>query len=204
MVDTVQVSGLSEARTNMLKLKASVQAEILNAALRDMGWELARPMRGQTYSTFIRRTGAIQHGLSVAVERDAKSNQLKAWVVEYPQSIAGAETPFKALVRKHMAGSHARKVSTTSTAFWWRFLEKGTGERKSVRTPRATKVPSQRAGTRSAKAWGRWTAASSHGRLVPRPWLAPAFDSSAQLAIATFRASFLKLVDAATSAMPKR
>jgi hypothetical protein len=198
----IEVSGLKQCLDNMKKLSTDAQREIGAQALREAGWAIAQPMRTATYTTgFKRITGAIQKGLSVAVQHDPKNNELKAYVVEYPQSIAGAETPFKALVRKRRARTR-KKVDIRQTAYWWLFLERGTKARKSVKAPRGKRAI--RPGTRSARAFARWQAAASRGGSRSMPWLKPTFNAKAADAINTCRDIFLKLTDAAVSAMPKR
>jgi hypothetical protein len=198
----IEVTGLSQCLANMKKLTSDAQREIGADALREACWQIAKPMREATYTTgFKRITGAIQKGLSVAVQHDPKSNELHAYVVEYPQSIAGAQTPFKALVRRRTARAR-KKVDIRQTAFWWLFLERGTKPRKSVKAPRGKRVI--RPGTRSALARARWEAAPSRGGIKAMPWLKPTFNATATQAINSCRDIFLKLTDAAVSAMPKR
>lgn len=199
----IEVTGLKQCLDNMKKLSTDVQRELAGQALREAMWTIAEPMRAATYTTgFKRITGAIRQGLSVAVQHDPKNQELKAYVVEYPQSIAGAETPFKALVRKRRARSR-KKVDVRQTAYWWMFLERGTQARKSVRTPKAT-AKSLRPGTRSARARARFEAAASRGGIRKMPWLEPTFNATAAQAINTCRDTIRKLIDAAVSAMPKR
>jgi hypothetical protein len=186
----------------MKKLDTQTQQELAGKALREAGWVIAQAMRSATYTTgFKRITGAIRQGLSVAVQHDPKANELKAYVVEYPQSIAGAETPFKTLVRRRRARTR-KKVDIRQTAYWWLFLERGPKARRSVKAPRGRKPI--RPGTRSARAFARWQAAASRGGIRPMPWLKPAFDAKAVEAINTCRDTIKKLIDAAVSAMPKR
>jgi HK97 gp10 family phage protein len=198
----VEVTGLKQCLDNMKKLGADTQQELAGKALREAGWVISEAMRGATYTTgFKRVTGAIRQGLSVAVQHDPKQDELKAYVVEYPQSIAGAETPFKALVRKRRARAR-KKVDVRQTAFWWLFLERGTKQRKSVKAPRGHRPI--RPGTRSARLRARYDAAPSRGGIRPMPWLKPSFDATAVDAINTCRDTIKKLIDAAVSAMPKR
>ena len=200
----IEVTGLRQCLDNMKKLGTDAQREIGRDALREAGWAIAKPMRDATYTTgFKRITGAIRTGISVAVQHDPKNDELKAYVVEYPQSIAGAETPFKTLVRKRAAQRRSKKVDIRQTAFWWLFMERGTKPRKSVRTPKASRASSLRAGTRSARARARWEAAPSRGGVKPMPWLVPTFNATATEAITSCRDTFRKLIDAAVSAMPK-
>ena len=200
----VEVTGLKQCLDNMKKLSTDAQREIANNALREACWTIAEAMRAATYTSgFKRITGAIQKGISVAVQHDPKNDELKAYVVEYPQSVAGAETPFKALVRKRKGLRSRTKIDIRYTAYWWLFLERGTRQRKSVRTPRMG-LRSLKAGSRSARARARFEAAPSRGGIRKMSWLEPTFNAKATDAINTCRENFLKLVDAAVSAMPKR
>jgi hypothetical protein len=203
MATQVEVKGLRQCLDNMKKLTSDAQREVAGTALREACWAIAKPMREATYTTgFKRITGAIKTGLSVAVQHDPKNNELHAYVVEYPQSIAGGETPFKALVRKRRARAR-KKIDIRQTAYWWLFLERGTQARKSVRTPKATRR-AFKVGSRSARARARWEAAPSRGGIKAMPWLKPTFNTTAAQAIQLCRDTFLKLTDAAVSAMPKR
>src|SRR5215510_2696583 len=83
MPTRIEVKGLSEAKDNFQKLSGLVQKEIGRESLREAGWMLARPMRAATYTTFVRRTGAIRAGLGVAVQRDTKSDKLTGYVNEF-------------------------------------------------------------------------------------------------------------------------
>jgi HK97 gp10 family phage protein len=199
----IEVAGLRECLANMKKLDTDLRRELAGKALREAAWAIAQPMRAATYTSgFKRITGAIREGLSVAVQHEPTANELKAYVVEYPQNIFGAETPFKALVRKRRSRTR-KKVDIRQTAYWWLFLERGTHARKSVRTPKATRK-SLRPGTRSARARALWEAAPSRGGIKAMPWLEPTFNAKAADAINTCRETISKLIDAAVSAMPKR
>src|SRR5262245_36889141 len=80
MATRIEVKGLSQAKDNFQNLSGLVQKEIGRESLREAGWMLARPMRAATYTTFLRRTGAIRSGLGVAIQRDAKSDKLTGYV----------------------------------------------------------------------------------------------------------------------------
>jgi hypothetical protein len=208
MATRVELNGLSQAKDNFQKLGADIQKEIGRAALREAGWVLARPMRAATYTTFLRRTGAIKSGLGVVVARNAKDDSLTALVEEYPQSLAGAATPFKSLVRQRLATSRRRSTPTASIAFWWRFLEFGTGPRRARATPRflrTGKVSRTAKGeARQLKSANRWLAFGARGGIRPRTWLRPVFGANAAQALSSFRDTLFKLIDAAVSAMPKK
>ena len=56
---------------------------------------------------------------------------------------------------------------------------------------------------RQLKAVGRWQASASRGGIKSRSWVRPIFGAKAPAAIEAFRDTFLKLIDAAISVMPK-
>ena len=207
MPTRIEISGLSQAKANFQKLSADVQRDIGRQALREAAKTLAEPMKAATYTTFTRRTGAIRAGLGVGVQHDPKSDKLTGYVEEYAQSIAGPATPFASLVRKRLSGKRRRSAPTSSIAFWWRFLEFGTGPRRTGRTPaflRSHKIGTHPKGqARQLKSVGTWLATANRGGITARPWLRPVFGANAPQAIQSFRDTMLRLIDAAVSAMPK-
>jgi HK97 gp10 family phage protein len=203
----IEITGLSQAKANFQKLSAEVQREIGRQALREAAKKLSEPMKAATYTTFTRRTGAIRAGLGVGVQHDPKSDKLTGYVEEYAQSIGGPATPFAALVRKRLSTKRRRSAPTSSIAFWWRFLEFGTGPRRAGRTPaflRSHKIGTHPKGqARQLKSAGTWLATANRGGIIARPWLRPVFGANAPQTIQTFRDTMLRLIDAAVSAMPK-
>jgi HK97 gp10 family phage protein len=210
MATRIEVTGLKEARRNFNNLGTAVETDIGRDALRALGWALAKPMKAATYTTFLRRTGAIQQLLGVHVQREPSSSTLTGYVEEFNAPITGTNpTPFQTLIRKRRGASGKRSVSVRpSTAYWWRFLEFGTGPRRAMRTPnflRSGRVSlNSKRQARQLRAAQRWRATASRGGIKARSWLRPLFGSNAPDAIQSFRDTFLKLVDAATSAMPKK
>src|SRR5262245_734946 len=167
--------------------------------MREMGWVLGRRMRAATYTTFVRRSGAIRAGLGVAVNHDPKSNTLNAYVTEYNQSVLGATTSAKTALRRHLRGRRSVKVfgkqgqELGSRAFWWRFLEFGTGPRRAIAKPKFLRKGKAARSTRQARAQSRWEQSRSvGGGIRARAWLAPAFSASAGDSIDKFREVFLK------------
>jgi hypothetical protein len=200
MLTRVEVSGLSQAKENFQRLDALVQREIGRRSLREQGRALATPMRGATYTTFIRRTGAIHAALGVIVAREPRDNSLVAYVEELP--LKAPTTPFGALVRKR------RAHNAPAVPFYWRFLEFGTNQRRSVRTPKALRRGwigrTGRARTRTRAQLQRWLGGGDRGAVTSRAWLRPAFGPAAPTSIETFRDTILRLIDAAVSDMPKK
>ena len=206
----VYLEGLAATKDNFNKLSYAAEREIGREALRTLGWVLAKPMKAATYSTFTRRTGAIRQLLGVTVRQEPQSHKLTGYVEEFAAPITGTSaSPFVAMIRKRRNSTGKRSVSIRpSTAFYWRFLEFGTGPRRTARTPsflRTGKISSSAKGqSRQLKGAQRWQRSASRGGIKARTWLRPIFGSNAPDAIQSFRVAFLKLVDAATSAMPKR
>jgi hypothetical protein len=213
----IEVLGLKQAQDNFNKLLILGKTDIGRQSLHAMGWTVAKPMKAETYTTFKRETGAIQTALAAGVEHEAKGEVMRGWVKEFPQTIAGT-SPQAALFRSHFklkgrrpskkAGGGGPRIDTSAAPFWWRFLEFGTGPRRTVATPRflrTGKIAHKGKGqARQLKSALRWQASPSHGGIKSRAWLRPTFSGNAHNAINSFRETFLKLVDAATSAMPKR
>jgi len=207
MPTKLEIIGLKQALANMANLQLAVGDEINREALREMGWRLARPMRQATYTTFKRETGAIRRGLSVQVRREPDDQTFKAWVVEYKQAVRGALTAFAGKIRrrKRIAG---KEVPRDSTAFYWRFLEFGTGPRRSKATPKFLRQDrrskSGRILIRRAHAASAWAKSANRGGITSRSWIRPVFASNAADAIDAYREKLLTMVDQAVNKMPKR
>jgi HK97 gp10 family phage protein len=200
----IEVKGLSQCLKNMAALGELIETKITREALREQAWVIAKAIRGATYKNFVRRTGAIRSGVGVIVQRDQHDQKLKAYAVEYPQNIAGAETPFTSLVRKRLAQKRSRKVDTTYVAFWWRFLEFGTRPRRGARTPKWKKPSrSQSASAKRAKSFAAFAAAPSRGAIKARNFMRPAFNASANASITEFRKDVREGIERETNAMSK-
>jgi hypothetical protein len=207
----LSIAGLKEAQENLKKLGEDTQKEIGREALREMGWTLARPMRAATYTTFKRQTGAIRSGLGVAVQREGSEDVLKAYVWEYPQRVAGIVSAFslKVMARRRVkAKGRGVNAPASSIAFWWRFLEFGTQERRSSRTPKFLRsgriARTGRVLLRQASAAAAWKESAGRGGISGRSWLRPVMGAKGPEAINAYREKLLKLIDAAIDKMPKR
>lgn len=206
----VYVEGLNAAKDNFAKVSYAGQHEIGRESLKALGWILARPMKAATYSTFQRRTGAIKQLLGVHVQQEPSSYKLTGYVEEFAAPITGTNpSPFARMIRARRNAQGKRSVSTRpATAFYWRFLEFGTGPRRSRRTPsflRSGRIAKTEKGQqRQLTSAKRWMASASRGGIKSRSWLRPIFGSNARDAIQSCRETFLKLVDAAASALPKK
>jgi len=218
MATVIEVKGLAECQANFRALLRDTRTKIANDAMREMAWRLARPMRAATYTTFAKQSGKIQSGLSVIVQKEFSGTELKAHVVEYPQSITGPD-PVQQLFRKHMRLKGHRpgrkysgpdkgaRVDLAGVAYWWRFLEFGTQMRRAMRTPnflKTGKISSnpKRQGAQRAQA-ASWQSSPSRGGITSRSWLRPIAASTSPSAIDGFRDVLLDEIDKAVNAYTK-
>jgi HK97 gp10 family phage protein len=207
MPTRIEVVGLKQAMQNMRNLSDAATKEVNRAAMREMGWRLARPMRDATYTTFKRETGGIRKGLSVQVKQNPDDLTLNAWVVEYKMAVRSALTAFAGKIRRRKRAA-GKEVPRDATAFYWRFLEFGTDARRASATPKFLRTGriSKRANvlTRQAAAAAEWGKSASRGGIRSRSWIRPVFASNAADAIDAYREKLLTLIDAAVGKMPKR
>lgn len=194
----IEVKGLSQALQNLKQLDADVSTTITRAALREGSWILARAARANTYTTFNRITGAIRAGLGVIVQREPHDEELKAHVVEYPRP---------ATVAGSLGSKTTRRRAKGGVAFWWRFLEFGTGPRRASATPKFLRTgrigKSGRVLMRQGSAVARWGASPSRGAIASRSWLRPAVGAAEERCIETFRKEVLEGIEKSANAMPK-
>jgi HK97 gp10 family phage protein len=198
----LEVKGLKEAVKNFNDLTGKVKLEIGREALRDALLVVLEKVKGATYTTFTKRTGAIQSGFGVRVGQSLKDDVLTSVVVEYPQTMIGNTPMTRAFRSHHSARGRSRKpVSLFQVAYWWRFLEFGTGPRRTARTP---KTLTPRKGAKGLnRAIAKFKASRSTGSVTARPWVRPAFAASAQTAVDTFTQSMRRRIERAANAMPK-
>jgi hypothetical protein len=215
----VEISGLKETLANLRQLSKDIQGEITRKGLREALWEgFAKPMRGATYTTFNRQTGLIRSGLGVIVQAAEKDQALKAFVTQYPQSIAGT-SPAQQLFRKHLRlkGHRPRardsspdrglRVDLSGIAYWWRFLEFGTGPRHRAATPkflrsgRIATDPKRQA--RQLRAATAWQASPSRGGIKSRSWLRPIEQARGPTAVDILRRTVLAEIEKHANDYPK-
>lgn len=188
MPTQVEVRGLRAAAENLAIIGKVGSTELSREALRDGAWVIGRKVKAATYTSFIRRTGAIRAGFGVRVAKALKGTELLSFIVQ--RETAAALRPRKKRSRKPQPKA--------GIAFWWRYLEFGTGPRKSVRKPRGKRI-----NARSIRAQARYDAAASRGQIAARKWIRPAFAGGAADAIDTFGKSFRRRVESAVNALSK-
>jgi bacteriophage HK97-gp10 putative tail-component len=197
----VEIKGLKQAGDNLRKLSTVAQLELSRSALFDGSAVIAGAVRAATYTTFTRRTGLIRSGFKVRVAKQVTSGTslLPAFIVQAEQALFGANGK---AVRAAVGQSRSRKKESIYTfAFYWRFLEYGTGPRRMARKPKASK--SGRTSKSQLAKLAAWAKAKSSGAVTARPWVAPAFASSAAAAIAAFADSFGRRIDTEVNTLPK-
>jgi hypothetical protein len=215
----VEISGLKEALANLKQLSKDIQGEITRKALREALWEgFAKPMRGATYTTFNRQTGRIRSGIGVIVQAQENNEALKAFVTQYPQSIAGtsaAQQLFRAHMRlkghrpraKDSSSDRGLRVDLSGVAYWWRFLEFGTGPRHQQRTPKFLRsgriAQSPKRQTRQLRAATAWQASPSRGGITSRSWLRPIEQARGPTAVDILRRTVLAEIEKHANDYPK-
>jgi HK97 gp10 family phage protein len=203
-MSALDVKGLKEAIQNLNTLQGNVKAEIGRDALRAGLLVVNKAVKAATYTTFRRIDGVIQSGFGVRVGKELKGTVLSAVVVEYPQSLIGHSAMSRAYRRHHSASrkfstGRARKIDLNQVAYWWRFLEFGTQQRRTARTPKSMLAKTRR----QQRAISRFNAASSTGSVMARPWVRPAFQGTAQGAVDAFIATMRQRIEDSVNSMPK-
>lgn len=170
----VEVKGLKQALANLERLPELIAENAVKKASRAGGNELLRAVRGNILQGLTERTGLLRKGLAVSVGRGRGGNRITAYVKELEVKTAGTSARARAA---RGAAFRARKgggmVAKRFGAFYWRFLELGTADRK------------------------------GHGALRATGNVGAAFTSSAGSAIDTFRRVLLQNVQTEVSKLPK-
>lgn len=201
---TVEVKGLRQAVENLTLLAGPLRDKIGHQAQLDASLVISRAMAAATYTTFNRQTGFIRSGFGVRVARGLKGELLTSVVVQYPQRISGSNPMVRAYRKRHLSISpRTRKVELDHVAYWWRFLEFGTGPRFSAKKPRFLKRGLAPRSERDWKSLRSYAAAGGHGAIRARPWVRPAFSGSAERSIDTYRDTFVQQVESEVNNLPK-
>lgn len=199
----LQVRGLKQAAANLNALPGLIKTQIGRDALRAAGRVLETEVKARTYTTFHKLTGAIQSGLHVSIGHDLKGELLFGVVGEYPDAAAGVS---QVGIKRMMRAGRGSVTPLDNVAFWWRFLEFGTGPRRARSTPRVA-VRNQRADRtltpRQGKQLTRWMASPSRGGVGSRAWVRPAFSAKAPEAIDAFSAAMRDGIEREVNNLPK-
>lgn len=181
----LRVTGLRQAAENLAKLSAETQTSIMRAAVW-AGLDVVRKAAaGATYTTFKRRAGAIGRGFGIAVAREPSGTELIGALTQDLQAAAGLGRVFKGTRKRGQP--RALPVDYKAVAYWWRFLEFGTGPRRAMR------MPGKRA---SAARLAKYQASANRGAIASRSWVRPATSGSAQAAVDAFDKKLRERIEA--------
>lgn len=209
----MEVVGLDQAAKNLDTLTGQIKSNIGRASLRAAAQLIVKRLVQTTYSTFQKRSGAINAGWAVRVGEHLKGDVLSSVIVEKPQAVSGfAGQLSKAQRRRAKAAADRNRVSKQQgVAYWWRFLEFGTQKRKASATPRFMRHGGKARTDRQRKSATAWAASADRGRIdtvniagQQRSWVRPAFNSEVRNSIETFAATMRRLTDENVNAMPKQ
>lgn len=199
------VKGLSQAAENMMNLASGpLRTMIARGSSRAAAWTVGDAIKRATYTTFKQQTGWIKSGVGVRVAQGIKGTVLNAVVAELPQ-YGGALNPMASLFRStHMPKLDARRASLAQVAFWWRFLEFGTRQRRAKKMPRFLRRASNKSlSTRQERSKARYFASPNRGGIAARPWVRPAFAASDRAAVDTYEATMRQLTETEVAKLPK-
>lgn len=174
----MEVKGLKQALANLDKVGKEIGTKALRASLLSAALIINRAVKSATYTTFVQRSGAIRAGMGVRVGRELKDDRLSAVIVEFERTNTSGP----------LLKSARERIAKTNVAYWWRFLEFGTANRRAAKTPKASRSGRIQRGRKHLLATARYAASASVGDVAARPWVRPAFSATAQQAVEKFRA----------------
>ncbi|HKV17354.1 MAG TPA: HK97-gp10 family putative phage morphogenesis protein [Reyranella sp.] len=170
-----RVVGISKAVANLKQLGDAIASRVTRKAVRAATRVIMLQVKRTTYSgDRDRRTGLLGRSLSMTVSAK-QGKAIVGKVVMRPVDVTG-----KSKVAQNVRRARKAKLgnATQMTAFYWRFLEKGT-------KTRATQSGANR------------------GRVMPSPWVVPAFDAKSGEAIDVFAKIFNRETDAEARKLDK-
>lgn len=171
---SIEVKGLSQALANLNEISKRIRNNVTRKATREATKIIAAAIKSQTYKAPIdRRTGLLERsqGMSVTIKGDVITGKVKMRRVNVGNTSAFAKSFRAKATRK-------RAIKQVYSAFYWRFLEKGT-------KARVTKKGADR------------------GRVPVQPFVLPAFGSSYSSALSAFQRVFTSETVAAARSLPK-
>lgn len=157
----LRVLGIQQAVKNLREMQFAITKRVTRQAVRAATLEISRAVKQGAYGPSRKKiTGLLQRSIGMVVSTKQR-DRVVGKVIARPVDIT-ARTKVAQAVR----GARKFKASATeTTAFYWRFLEKGTG-------PRTTQGGANR------------------GSLSARPWVVPTFNSRVSAALDVFTSVF--------------
>lgn len=171
----MRVVGIAKAVENLRLMGDAITKRVTRKAVRQATRVIMLQIKQTTYSgDRQRRTGLLGRSIGMAV-----STKLRGFVVgkvvARPVDVTGKSKVAQAVRRARKAKLNN---ATETTAFYWRFLEKG------------TKARSTQGG-------------ANRGSVSPRPWVVPAFNARSSEAIDVFAKIFNRETEAEARKLDK-
>jgi HK97 gp10 family phage protein len=164
----VRVLGIAQAVKNLQAMSVAIHKRVTRKAVRAATLIFNRAVKAGAYGTGRqKRTGLLMRSLGMVVSTKQRG-LVVGKIIARPVDITARTKVAQAVraSRKFKANN-----ATETAAFYWRFLEKGTG-------PRTTQ------------------GGASRGALSARPWVVPAFDANVSSALDRFASIFRDEVEA--------
>lgn len=174
MAEVFRVLGIEQAVANFKQMSDAIQNRITRKAVRAATRTIAQAVKAATYKGGrTQRTGLLVRSQAISVSK--RADVIVGKLVMRPVDVTG-----KSKVAQRVRRSKKAKLNnaTEMAAFYWRFLERGT-------TKRTTKTGKNR------------------GRVPAMPWVEPAFDASAGVALDRFSEIFNREIEDEARKLPK-
>jgi HK97 gp10 family phage protein len=158
----IRVLGIAQAVKNLQAMSVAIQKRVTRKAVRAATLLLMRPIKAGAYGPSRKKqTGLLQRSIGMVVSTKLRG-RIVGKVIARPVDITARTKVAQAVraTRKFKSNN-----ATETAAFYWRFLEKGTG-------PRATQGGANR------------------GAITPRPWVLPSFGAHSGSALDAFARVF--------------
>lgn len=128
---TVKTTGLRQTAENLARLEIAVGDQVVKDAARPATQVLQRAVASQIYRGIRQQSGLLAAGLYVTVGKNRGVDRITGYVGERRVGTGGKSALAK--VARIAASRHPRANGTIAEkfgAFYWRFLEFSTGDRK--------------------------------------------------------------------------
>lgn len=177
MADDIRVLGLAQVVKNLQTLSEALQKKIMRRAVRAAAVPYAKEVKATTYGgKRHRRTGLLIASQSIST--GTKGDDVIAKVRMRDVNIAKDNKIGRAVRGARSLVPGAAKTPEKYRAFYWRFLEYGTKQRR----------------TKSG---------ADRGAVGESKWVRPAFDSKSDEAINAFRLRLASDLEAEAAKLPK-
>jgi len=167
-VADIRVLGIAQAVKNLQEMKLAIQKRVTRKAVRAATLIFNRAVKSTAYSPARqKRTGLLQRSLGMTISTKQRGRVVGKIIARTVDITARTKVAQAVRASRKFKSNNA----TETAAFYWRFLEKGTG-------PRTTQ------------------GGASRGSLTARPWVVPAFNANVSSALDRFASIFNAEVEA--------